>query len=114
MSDKSNRSKILLLIFLAFTTSCQRQIYNSEVICPFNGAKILVKYARADEMRTAMKRALSDKKKYNTSETYTVIRLPGNRSFKIEKIAPEEIVNCNVVETPIGVKDRDYILYFGK
>lgn len=65
-----------------------------------------------EEMKAAIIKADLDKKKFRTSETYTVIRLPGNRSFKVEKISPEEMVHCSLKESPIGEADKKYIHYY--
>lgn len=113
MLDKLSRNKLVLVLLIVFAAiSCGKTVYyNTEIICP-DGSTILVKYARLEEMKQAIIKADLDKKKFRTSESYTVIRLPGNRSFKIEKIAPEEAIKCSLKQSPMGEVDRQYIHHY--
>jgi hypothetical protein len=108
------KNKFLVIVFVSFFTflgACRhKEIFNTKISCP-DGVRILVKYAKADEVRQAIEKADSDKKKYGTSEQYTVIKLPGQRSFKIEKIPPERMINCLLSQIPIDKNDKDYIYY---
>ncbi len=86
----------------------KKVFFNTEIICPGHEG-ILVRYARLEEIRVAIIKANEDKKFYHTSENYTVIRLPGNRSFKIDKISPEEMLQCSLRESVRGYADPKYI-----
>jgi hypothetical protein len=112
MSDKLNLNKIFLIfvILISFQACKYRVRVNTEVICP--NQKIMIRFAKSEEVRQAMERALADKKKYGTSENYTVIRLWRNRSFKIEKVAPEDIVKCTLQEHPLSPYDEKIIDYY--
>lgn len=110
MLAKLNRNKFLLIFLLIFC--CAKKVYYStEIICP-TGTRILVRYARADEVRAAIIKADEEKRIYRTSENYTVIKLPGNRSFRIEKMSPEESIKCSTEENVMGQVDKYYIKYF--
>jgi hypothetical protein len=112
MLDKLSRNKILLFLALIFfITSCKEKIFNTEIFCP-DGSRILVKFVRLEELRAAIKAAHFEKKKFSTNYKHTVIKLPGQRSFKIEKIPPEELVNCSVRESRMGVIDKGYVHHF--
>jgi len=120
MLDKSNRNKFLpklfsLILLFAALFSCSKgkkfYFYNTEVVCP-NGMTVLVKYARLEEVRAAIIKADYDKKFYRTSEAYTIVRLPKNRSFRIEKLPPEEAIKCSLREIEREVVDKTYADYF--
>lgn len=114
MLDKLSRNKFFsLLLLISLATSCWKKeiFFNTEILCP-DGQKILVKFARLREMQNAIKAAYLEKKKLNTNYKFTIIRLPGNRSFKIEKIPPEDLAKCFLRESKMGVVDKDYINYF--
>ena len=72
---------------------------NTEIICP--NYRMMIRFVNAEQLSKGMEKALADKIKYRTSESYAVIRLSGERSLKIEKIAPEDIVKCRLQEYPI-------------
>ena len=111
MLDKLNRSKfILLTLLLGFLPACQKQIFNTEILCP-DGARILARYSTAEEVRAGIQQSYDDKKKYNTNENYTIIKMPNQRSFKVEKIPPEEMIKCSLRQSLIGVAERSYIRY---
>ncbi len=65
-----------------------------------------------EELRDAIKQADVDKKNFHTSENFTVVKLPKQRSFRIEKLSPEEAVKCSLRESEMGYADRSYIRYF--
>jgi hypothetical protein len=102
----------LLVIFLIFFASCKtsKQFYNTKISCP-SGLKILVRFTNVFDVRRAIEKAAFDKKKYGTNENYTVVRLPGERSFKIEKITPQEALNCTLQDFPVKVSKRDKEVY---
>lgn len=112
MLDKSNRNKFFCLSLLLLLSCCgffaKTQYFHTEMICP-NRDVILVRYVDAKEMREAVVKALALKRKYRTSENYTVIRLAGNRSFKLEKISPEESLICQLRQIPVKNPDKNYI-----
>jgi len=111
MLDKLNHSKfILLILLLGFSTACQKQIFNTEILCP-DGSRILVRYSTAEDVRAGIKKAYNEKKKYGTGEDYTAIKMSNQRSFKVEKIAPEEIIKCSLRQSLIGIAEKSYIHY---
>ncbi len=118
MLGKSNLSKFLAIFLVFFVaTSCggrKVNIYNSEIICP-TGLRVMVRFARKDEVVAAIKKAALTKKIDRSSEDYTVIRLLDKRSFKIEKVAPEDSLKCIVREEFYGNFSKSYIKkYMGK
>jgi hypothetical protein len=111
MSDNLNHSKfILLILLLGLFTACQKQIFNTEILCP-DGSKILVRYSTAEEVRAGIKKAYNEKKKYGTGEDYTAIKMSHQRSFKVEKIAPEEMMKCSLRQSLVGNVEKKYIRY---
>jgi hypothetical protein len=111
MSGKLNHSKfILLILLLGFFAACQKPIFNTEILCP-NGSRILARYSTEEEVRAGIQKAYNEKKKYGTSEDYTVIKMPNQRSFKVEKIAPEEMIKCSLRQSLIGNAEKNYIRY---
>ncbi len=100
MSAKSLRSKIflLLVIFFAIISCVKRTTINTEILCN-DTIKILVKFTRARDVADGIKKALDEKKAQGTSETYTPIRLKDGRSFRVEKISPEELTKCFLRES---------------
>lgn len=112
MSDKLNRNKFLLfLLLLLAATSCKVEVYDTEISCP-NGLHVLVKFARKDEVQIAIQNAAIIKKRDGSSETYTVIRLKDKRSFKIEKLPPEDALKCTLRESRIGTFNKSYVKQF--
>jgi hypothetical protein len=122
MLAKLNHNKSFLLILFFCIISCKNIFnskprvpydtpFNTEVLCA-NGKSVLIKYARLDEVRAAIVKANQDKKIEHTSESYTPIRLPQNRSFRIEKMTPEEALGCSLRETGLGQVDRNYVRHF--
>lgn len=101
MLDKLGRNKILLIFLLAFS-ACRSEyekpgVYHTELICP-NHDVILIRYSRLPEVRKAIINSYNHKKKYSGSETYTVISLASNRSMRINKLLPEDAINCSLRE----------------
>ncbi len=108
MLGKLNLSKILFLFFIATSCGKKQIITSTEIICP-DGSRILVKFSELEEVRRAILNAHAEKKKYGTDDKHTIIKLPGNRSFRIEKIPPEEMIKCSVRESVIGQLDKKYL-----
>lgn len=114
MLDKLNRNNIFFLLLFLATASCsvlQKQYYNTEILCP-GRERILIKYARVDEVRAAIVKADYQKRKEQTSGNYTPIVLPNERSFMVNKIPPEEMINCSLYESKQGEIERNYIRFF--
>jgi len=104
MSDKLKRhNKLLILLFLL--TSCGRmtnspkEFYHTELNCPTRGV-ILIRYASMQEVQTAITNFYNQKKANNGKENYTIISLPGNRSFKIDRTPVEEVMDCQLRQIP--------------
>lgn len=105
MLDRSNLNKILLILLALFCLSCCAEdrkkkapgVFHTELVCP-NFDVILIRYTTIEEVKRAIQQAYENKKKFRTSETYTVISLDGNRSMKIDKLLPEDAINCNLRE----------------
>jgi hypothetical protein len=109
MLDKLGRNKILL-IFLVFIFACRNEfekpgVYHTELICVDRDI-ILIRYTRLSEVRKAIIKAYGNKKKFKTSENYTVISLENNRSMRIEALLPEDAINCNLREIYHPGKDK--------
>ncbi len=64
------------------------------------------------EIRAAILKAVAQKKIDRSHENYTVIRLPRNRSFKIEKNPPEKLALCGLRQSVMGQVDRNYVRHF--
>lgn len=109
MSDKLKRSKFLILILLPLLLdSCgRRHVYNTEILCP-SGLKVTVRFATLEQVKYGIEKAYSDKKKYNTNENYTVIGFGYRKSFKIEKLSPEEAMRCSLRQVELSPDDADY------
>ena len=111
MLAKLNHNKFLLLLLL-ITASCgQEKIYNTEIFCP-NKPSILIKFARAKNVKIGIEKAYFKKKRQGTSENYTVISFSDKSSVKIEKISPEEMIKCVLRESRLGAVDRRYVHHF--
>ncbi len=116
MLDKSNLNKFLAILAIALSSfSCSKvDIYNSTISCP-NGLGVVVRFARKDEVVLAIQKAALTKKQDGSSENYTVIKLRDKRSFKIEKVSPEDSLQCFVREDFYGRFGRGYVRkYMGK
>jgi len=116
MLDKSGHNKFtkffFLITILLKSSGCSynHKVFDTEVSCA--KIKIVVRFAQAHEVRAGIERALDDKRKFGTSESYTVIRMPGNRSFKIEKLPPEEAIKCSLRDYEIDIKYRNVEKYY--
>ncbi len=116
MLDKLNRNNFLkiewlvLVIFTLFSCSVNRKIFDTEVSC--QKVRVIVRFASAEEVKSAIEKAVEDKKKYKSNENYTVIRLPGNRSFRIEKLTPEDAAKCSLRDYEVNVKYKKVEQYY--
>ena len=112
MLDKLGLNKaIQLLIILCFLviSSCSQRLVNTQITCP-DGSDILVNSATESDLRQAIKAAYDNKKRYQTSESYTPLRLRDGRSLSIARIPPEEMIRCNLREVPVGAMEMRYII----
>lgn len=107
--------KILLLISILIATfSCfdgGRMNSNTEIFCP-DGLKVLVKFAKLEDVRAAIILAYEQKKRAGTSERETVFKLLDGRSFRVEKVPPEQMMKCSLKESRIGQAERYYWRHF--
>lgn len=110
--DLSKLKIILLLILLFEEVSCSynRKVFNTEIFC--EKIRVMVRFAEADEVRSGIERAFEDKRKYGTSENYTVIRMPGNRSFKVERLPPEEAMKCILTQFEVNTNYKEVEKYY--
>jgi hypothetical protein len=104
MLDKLSLNKLSIILLLVLCSCAKRDpkldapgVFHTELICPGNDI-ILIRYSTVEEVKSALKNAYEKKKKFNTSESYTVISFTGNRSMKIDKIKPEDAINCSLRE----------------
>ncbi len=106
--------KSLFLFFLAgclFSCSSilpKEKLYNTEIECA-DGFKLLVKFARIEDLRQGIISAYNEKIKNKSNEKYTVVKLKNGESFKIPKIPPEKMLECYLLESEFGVADPKYV-----
>ncbi len=109
------RNKVLLMVlFLVAISSCKPKSYmlpDTEISCS-NGYTYIAKFAKKEDVSNAIRNFYIQKMQQKTSEKYTVIRLPDKRSLKLDKVSPEEAVDCKLRETNYREIDRAYI--YGK
>ena len=111
MLDKLNRSKNLLLLFFLLsckTTTAPEVFYHTELNCPDRGI-ILIRYASQQDVTSAIQYFYDKKKAARSNENYTVISLPGNRSFKIDKVPVEEVMQCKMRQIPAPKPTDKYL-----
>jgi len=116
-------SKIIRnILILFFLCSCsffedkaeiERFAIASEIICP-NNTRYMIRYAHKDEVRMAIQRDYYRKIREDSNESFTVIRIPNIESFHIEKAKPEELINCDIIESYIPNIYPSYIRSFKK
>lgn len=111
MLDKLKRNKLLVLMLLPLVLiSCgRRHVYNTEILCP-NGLRILVRFASLEQVKAGIDKSYNNKKKYGTHENYTIVGFGYQKSFKIEKLPPEEAVKCSLHQMELSPDDKDYKL----
>lgn len=114
MLDKLDLNKLLIIALLGLSLiACSRQprvvkMYDTEIFCP-NGFSVFLRTPDLDGVILAVQRHDFDKRDQGTSEKYTVIRLRNKTSLKIDKISPEEMVDCSVKEADPRIIDPVFI-----
>lgn len=110
MLARLNHSKKLLLLILFFGNSCGKPqvFYHTELNCPTRGI-ILIRYASEQDVRASIVDFYNRKKANHSAENYTVITLPGKRSFKIEKASVEEIMECGMRQVPAPKPHKKFL-----
>lgn len=108
----------ILILFFLFSCSffedkaeIERFGIASEIICP-NNKRYMIRYAYKDEVRMALQRDYYRKIREDSNESFTVIRIPNIESFHIEKAKPEELINCDIIESYIPNIYPSYIRSF--
>jgi hypothetical protein len=104
-------SKFLLPVL--FLTSCNgtnapKVFYHTELNCPTRGI-ILIRYASEQDIKNSLAETYRKKKETRSSENFTVISLPGKRSFKIEKTPVEEIMECSMRQVPAPKPNKKFL-----
>ncbi|MBU6339038.1 MAG: hypothetical protein KGQ36_03595 [Rickettsiales bacterium] len=105
--------KSFIIALILFTTfSCKKRLpnVNSELICP-NTPRVLVKFIREKDLKVAIRNAYLEKKRLNTADTYTAIKLPDGRTMAFRGIPPEIAVTCLIVESYVGFADKRYVYH---
>ena len=106
---------ILLLFFncsfLENNSDIERFGIASEIICP-NNKRYMIRYAHKNEVRMAIQKDYYRKIREDSNENFTVIRIPNIESFHIEKAKPEELINCDIIESDIPQIYPNYIKSF--
>lgn len=104
-----------ILLFLSFSLfSCVKEgdrilmLPDTEFSCP-NGLTVLIKYVKAQDVRNAILKHVEEKKKFGTSEKYTVIVLEDKRSMKIDDVRPEDALFCSLRESEYHPIKRKYV-----
>ena len=111
--------KYIFLIFILFFSCSKNTIENNrkniatEIICP-DGKRHMIRYTFAKEVKMAIMKDYKRKIRENSNENFTVIRIPNIESFYIQKIPPEKIIECQVVEDYITKIYPSYIKKFKK
>ena len=100
------------LLFLGLITSCgaPKQYFHVEISCP-GKRTVLVRYVTLKEVQASILRDIEEKKKAGTSEDYTVIYASGDRSLKIDGVAPGDMDKCTMREIPVINPDKNIIKY---
>lgn len=109
MLDKLKRNKFLILMLVPIVLiSCgRRHVYNTEILCP-TGLRIMVRFATLEQVKTGIDKSYNNKKKYGTNENYTVVGFGYQKSFKIERLPPEEAIKCSLRQIELSPDDKDY------
>ena len=112
------KKNIFLIFVLFFSCSknaveSNRKNISTEIICP-SGKKYMIRYAYAKEVKMAIMNEYKRKIRENNVENFTVIRIPNIESFHIDKIPPDKIIECRVVEDYITKIYPNYIKKFKK
>ena len=98
--------KLLYFLPLLLTISCfppkgpeaRVNRYNSdvEVFCPAQGRRILIETTNRQEVIKSIQKFIHQKQTQGTAENYTVLRFEDKSSLFIEKIPPEQLINCRI------------------
>lgn len=105
-----NKKLYLILFYFIFSCAQKKPITFTEMLC--TKERFLIRFASAEEVVNAIENAIIEKKKYNSSENYTVIKMSGNRSFKIANLSPEEAIKCKVHDFPTNLRYKYYEKYY--
>ena len=111
--------KYIFLIFILFFSCSKNALENNrkniatEIICP-DGKRYMIRYTYAKEVKMAIMKDYKRKIRENSNENFTVIRIPNIESFYIQKIPPEKIIQCKVVEDYMAKIYPSYIKKFKK
>lgn len=111
--------KYIFLIFMMLFSCSQnviesnRKNISTEIICS-NGKRYMIRYAYAREVKKAIITEYKRKIREKNSENFTVIRIPNIESFHIEKVPPDKIIECKIVEDYIAKIYPNYIKKFKK
>ena len=107
-----------LILFFVFNCSfvedkseIDRFSIATEIICP-NNKRYMIRYAYSHEVRMAIQKDYYRKIREDSNENFTVIRIPNIESFHIEKVKPEELINCDIIEGYIPNIYPNYIRSF--
>ncbi len=106
------RNKIIFLSLFLIFACAKVNFFHTEISCPGKSV-ILIRYATLEEVRASITKGIEDKKRFKTTESYTVILVSGNRSAMV-KIPPEEMLKCSLRAIPVAnpdkniTKDTDY------
>lgn len=111
MLDKLNLNKITIIIVI-FLLSCgeKREYYYVDIIC--SGRQIYTaRYVTIEEVRSAILKAQIENRIEGTNLGYTALKFSGERSFRIEKVPPDETSKCTLRQRYMDKKSRGYIRY---
>jgi hypothetical protein len=108
----SGRLKLVnSLAALLFLVACQKGVYwlpDTEMICP-NGNIYIIKFSKQKDVAEAIREAFITKKLNKTSEQYTALKFSDKRSLRLERLSPEDAVNCKLRETEYQAVGKEYI-----
>ena len=111
--------KYIFLLFVLFFSCSKNALENNrknistEIICP-DGKKYMIRYAYAKEVKMAIMKDYKRKIREKSNENFTVIRIPNIESLYIQKIPPEKMIQCKVVEDYNARIYPNYIKKFKK
>ena len=110
--------KIFLLFFIGVIFSCspspseiERSNISTEIICPEN-KKFMIRFAYAKEVQEAITKDYNRKMREKSNENFTVIRIPNIESFHINKMPPEKMMECKIIQSYIKKIYPNYIKKF--
>lgn len=128
MLDRSGRSRaiaLFLILISSVISSCgvkkshgesffkKEKIITSHTVISCDGKPdTVIRYTDVSEVENAVKNAYEQKKKAGTNENYTAIRFSRNRSLRIARVPPEEMIKCNFYEIPATQAEKEKAHYF--